>query len=177
MTTDRTNGKIDRYKGKLVIDVDALSECLVEQPDLYYHVTMEHARAVADRDEIKLELDELQAEVDRSVRAKAVDIGEKVTEAVIAQRVKLNDGIREKSRDLISARGVVDQWQSIKEAFQQRSFMLREIVALRISERSEQYAASGAGRRPCDPGTVMADENMRAGSEARRSYRVRRDGK
>lgn len=165
--------ELDRYRDELEIDEAALSDCLVSQPQLYYHVTMGYARAAADVDASKLDLDELRAETDRRIREEAAAEEEKITEALVQQRVKLDDGIRDAERSHASARTRAALWQAMRDAFQQRSFMLRELVALRVAERYDGAAASGAGQRPRDPATRMADDVVRAGAEARRGYRVR----
>ena len=47
-------------------------------------------------------------------------------------------------RKIVELEARVAALQALKEAFHQRSFMLRELVALTIAERSDQAGASGA---------------------------------
>lgn len=164
--------KLEQYKDKLAIDRDGLGECLVDQPQLYYDVTSAHAEAVSERDAVKLELDELQADIDRKIREDAFKRDVKVTEAGIQQQIKLDPKVKGLNRSFLEVRERTEQWFALKEAFQQRSFMLRELVALRISERGDIAGAHGAGQRQ-DNVTELARDNMRATSDKRREYRPR----
>lgn len=165
---------LDKYKAKLAIDPDSLSECLVEQPDLYYHVSMETAVAVSERDAAKLALDVVEAEIDQHLRRKAADDGEKVTESLIQKRLELASEVIDANNNLLDNRLTADKWLALKESFQQRSFMLRELVALRIAERGDHAAASGSVSRPSSAAMDMAEQTKRDGSESRKGYRARR---
>lgn len=167
--------KLDKLKAELVIDADALSDCLICQPQLYYDVTSEHVRAVADRDAKKLELDEVRAETDRDIRAHYAKSGDKITEAAIQQQIMLDRNVKTLTSEYLGTRDAADQWQALKEAFQQRSFMLRELVALHVSERHDIAQAAGAGQAPRRSAVdEIADSNRRATTPARQEFRVRR---
>lgn len=167
---------MDRLRDALVIERDALSECLIEQPQLYYDVASGHAESVARRDALKLDSEEAQAEVDKRIRADAVAKDTKLTEAAIQQQLKLDAKVTELAHRSLQAREEADRWAALREAYQQRSFMLRELVALHVSERHDVALSSGAGQRPTAVG-VLAEHNMRATADARKQFRVRRKAK
>ena len=171
--------KVDGYKEALVIDRDSLGECLIEQPQLYYDVTSAHVAAVALRDAAKLDLEEVHARQDKAIRADADAAQTKITEARIQQEIHLDPKYKAKRLELLELTEAADQMLSLKEAYQQRSFMLRELVALHISERADIGAASGTGQLQPYGGaraTVLQDEvdkSKRATAPARQAYRVR----
>lgn len=126
----------------LEIDRDGLDDCLVKQPELFYHVSEAYVIAVAERDEVKLKLDEAIAGLDQQIRRKAAEDDERITEATIQQRIKVAPLIQQLQREHLSVRQEADSWQALKEAFQQRSYMLRELVALHISRLRERDSYS-----------------------------------
>jgi hypothetical protein len=136
--------KRDELKTKLKIDVDYLDRALIEQPSLFYTVADQFAMAVAERDAAKLELDEKMAELDQDIRAEAVSLGEKVTEASIQRRLATLPTIKDAERNLLEGKAKADEWQALKEAYQQRSFMLRELVALQLAQLNNLSLERGA---------------------------------
>lgn len=170
-------GSIANYKSRLRIDTEALSECLVEQPQLYYDVATELARARARVDAIKLDVEETQARVDREIREQAIAAGVKITEAAIQQQTKLDDRIEAVTRSHLEAREDLERWQAMRDAFSQRSFMLRELVSLHVSERHEVAQALGSGQqqaRARSAADQMVDCTIRETAPARQRYRARR---
>jgi hypothetical protein len=162
--------KIGDVRGLLRIDPDDLDSCLVDQPGLFFHVAETFAQANSRRDAIKLELDEKTAKLDQDIRAKALKQEEKLTEAAIQARLRDMPVLQELQRDYLRARTEADTWQAMKEAFHQRSYMLRELVALQLAHLQNL----GVER-----GTVSArhaiGDNVRQRAEAlRREARGRR---
>lgn len=135
----------------LRIDRDDLDGCLIEQPGHHYQVALALAEAVAVRDALKADFELLQANLDVKLRADFEERGEKTTEARLQQEMKLDPRYGEARKELLNAQAEVDRLSALKEAFQQRSFMLRELVALTVAERGDQAGAAGAyearGRR------------------------------
>lgn len=167
-----SNKNMNRLREQLLIDRDALSDCLIEQPQLYYDVARGHAESVARRDALKLDVEEVQAEVDKRIRTDAAFLVVKVTEAAIQQQIKLDAKVTDLAHRSLQAREETDLWAALREAYQQRSFMLRELVALHVSERHDVALSNGAGQRPI-AADAMAEHNMRATADARRQFRVR----
>lgn len=117
----------------LKIDPDDLDTCLVDQPGYFYHVAEQVAHANARRDTIKLELEEKTADLDKEVRKNALNAEEKVTEGGIQNRLRTMPAIQTLQRKYLDAKTEADRWAALKEAYQQRSFMLRELVALQLA--------------------------------------------
>jgi hypothetical protein len=117
----------------LRIDPDDLDACLVEQPGLFYEVAEAVSIANSQRDAIKLELEETQAELDQQFRRKALDEDIKVTEAMLQNQIRTAPRIKDLQRRYLESRTNADNRQALKEAYQQRSFMLRELVAVQLA--------------------------------------------
>lgn len=164
---------MDRLRGSLAIDRDAIGECLIEQPQLYYDVASGHAESAARRDALKLETEEAQAGVDQRIRADAAGRGDKITEAAIQQQLRLDISVADLARRGLAAREETDRWAALKEAYQQRSFMLRELVALRVSERGDIAQAHGAGQHPRSTAVDAIVDHVRSSTaDARRRFRA-----
>lgn len=119
-------------RSKLSIDKDDLDEALVEQPDLYYHVADAYVTAVAERDSAKLNLEQATAVLDEQFRKQAIEDEEKMTEAALRNKITSAPRIQVLEKELLYLRAEADRWQALKEAYQQRSFMLRELVAMYV---------------------------------------------
>lgn len=132
------------FQAKLRIDVDDLDTALVEQPDLFYRVAEAFVQAVALRDRIKLELEQVTAEEDHNIRVEAAKKEEKITEASIQQRLRTVKVVMDLSEDALDTRTRADSWLALKEAFHQRSFMLRELVQRQISQLQSLGVERGA---------------------------------
>lgn len=125
----------DNLKSALRIAPDDLDSCLVQQPGLFYAVAEALSVATSQRDAMKLELEEAQAELDQQFRLKASDEDPKakVREGDIESQIKLSPRIKQLQRRFLESRTRVDDLAALKEAYHQRSFMLRELVAVQLA--------------------------------------------
>jgi hypothetical protein len=126
----------DNIRASLRIDEDNIDRCLMQQPDLFYMAASAVALANAERDGLKLELAELNAKLDGDIRKQLTDLGEKYSEASLSNRLKTLPKIMELHRRYLGACLRADEAEAVKESFQQRSYMLRE---LNSSAQSRMY--------------------------------------
>lgn len=154
----------------LEIDRDALDDCLVEQPGFFYHVAEQVAAANAKRDTLELELEETVASEDGTFRALCARSDEKVTESAIKNYVRTIDRVMALQRRCLDARAAADSWASLKEAYQQRSFMLRELVALHLA----QIHNLGVERGAVAARHELGDANRARSEQVRRERRQTR---
>lgn len=133
---ERERRDLDRaeLESALKIDDANLNACLVEQSGYFYHVAASTASANAHRDTLKLVLEEALADLDQDIRAKAIAEDKKLTESGIQNQLRQFPKIKELQRRCLEARLNAEKWQALKEAFSQRSFMLRELVALELAQ-------------------------------------------
>lgn len=148
--TRRTALTLEQLRGMLAIDEDRLDECLMEQSDLFYNVAEGFALATARRDAAKLDLEQLTASIDSSIRARYAQREERLTETAISRLVAADHNIQNLERELLGYRAECDKWQAMKDAFSQRSYMLREIVRLLIAKMGSLSLERGVSRAESD---------------------------
>src|SRR4249920_533176 len=78
----------------LIIDEHALEEAARDQPEAFYRVSKKLAVLISQRDEAKQALATVEAEVDLEVRREALDNDEKVTEAEVKARLRVDRRIQ-----------------------------------------------------------------------------------
>lgn len=159
--------ELESQRGYLIIDRDNLDQCLMEQPEVYYHVAKAFAQAVSERDACKLNVEECLAKLDQELRSEALRLDEKLTETAIQNRLKTLPAIKSLRQSYMDRCKEADDWQALKEAFQQRSFMLRELVALFIAQRHDLAMEAGAGQARID----LSEQNRKKNDELRRQRR------
>lgn len=157
------SGTVGRYREDLVIDKDKLDDCLVQQPELYYHVAEAFSQAVAERDALKYEIELAEAEEGKKIRDRAVALEEKLTEANLKEQLLLLPRLNKLRLERLHQETLVGSWQALKEAYQQRSYMLRELVPMYLSRLSSGSVRIGSPRdQLSDTIHEMANEGRRS---------------
>jgi hypothetical protein len=124
----------DNLSQHLAIDEDDLADCLAEQADLFEHVGQACVMAEAARDALKLELDELCADFDKSLRDKAFKNDEKMTEESLKQAIRRQASVKGKHRQLLEAKREAARWENLRLSFRERSEMLRSLVNWKVAQ-------------------------------------------
>ena len=156
----------DELRSKLRIDEDNIDRCLVEQPDYFYQAAEAFAQAIATRDGLKLARDELIAQLDQDVRRHAGANDEKLSETQLTNRIKVLPKVKEAVRAYLNACKIADECEAMKESFQQRSYMLRELNAsanARLYNLGIERGAGGARSRIVERGREEISRNREAG--------------
>jgi hypothetical protein len=161
---------LEGLRRQLSIDDDDLDRALIEQPDLYYHVAAQYVEAVAERDAAKLDLEQAQAELDGQFRRQAVEQEAKITDAAVQRKIVSTPRVQTLERDYLKCRGDADKWLALKEAFQQRSFMLRELVSIRIAHLGNLTIEKGVRGAQRD----LAEAHREAAGRMRQERRTSR---
>ena len=164
----------------LRIDEHALEEALRDQPRMFYRVANAYALEMSRRDAAKQALADAEAREDLNIRdeareeeSRAAGKGKeaapskiKLTEGEVRARVQLSAEVVI-ARDALAARSdSVAKLTALKEAFQQRSYALKDLASLYVANyytASENNAADRASR------DLGASEARRRMSAARRS--------
>lgn len=116
------------YKAYLKIDADALDEDLKTQSGLYHEVADRLALQVSRRDATKKALAEAEAFADERIRKRMRKKGDKFTEKEIATKVRSDEEVEELSSELLRIGYNVARLGALKDSFEQRRYMLREMV-------------------------------------------------
>lgn len=149
----------------LRIDEYALEAALREQPELFYRVASAYAMEISRRDAAKQALQDAESEADLGVRRDAQQEERKITEGEIRAMVQIDASVVKARARLNRLSESVGRLGSLKEAFQQRSYALKDLAGLYVANyysASENNAASGAVRNQ------SAEAARRAMNEARR---------
>jgi ATP phosphoribosyltransferase regulatory subunit HisZ len=130
---------LEDLKQQLAIDKSSLDDEVIRQPVLFYNISEQLTEAIAERDGAKEDLASTDAGLDNKWRTKLKALP-KVTEAMVSNHV-LTDPEHEKAFDVyLAAKTKADKLQALKEAFQQRSYMLRDLVSLYTANYYEDSA-------------------------------------
>ncbi len=119
-------------KANLNIDKNCLDDEVIRQPVLFYTISELLTDAIAERDAAKEELSMTDADLDnegRRVLTKA-DSKAKTTEAMFKNYVQTHQDHENAFKVWLDAKTKADKLLALKEAFQQRSYMLRDLVSL-----------------------------------------------
>ncbi len=121
---------VDQLHKHLAINKDALEEGIINQPSLFWQVSEAYVQAAAERDAAKEELAQVDAEIDKKIRSKADKDEAKATEPYIKAQILLSEEHGDAFAAYLTAKERADKLQALKEAFQMRSYMLRDMASL-----------------------------------------------
>jgi len=125
--------KIDELRKHLKIDKNNLDEVIQLQPELYYIVAQKHVLAVSERDLAYDEIKIVDAKLQKEVREQAEAEGRKMTEKAVEIEV-LSNKLHTDAIDMhLRTKYTADELGALRESFQQKSYMLRELVELYVS--------------------------------------------
>jgi hypothetical protein len=158
---------IELEKG-LRIDEDALDEALLAQPDLFYRVSKALALLSSRRDAAKQEIGEAEAVADLQIRTAARRDQTKITNEQVASEKRLNKRVKRAIDQMLHLNSAVAQFGALKEAYQQRSWALKELCNLNAENYYSDRSYGGARN---DALTRVAERNKRDMADARRNRR------
>jgi len=159
-------------RSKLVIDKDKLDDCLAEHAELFLQVADAYSFAVARRDDIKHEIEVTWAEEADKLREDAARAKEKMTKDALNEQLELNPRIIRLKGEQRQAEKLMGTWGPLKESYQQRSYMLRELGPVYVG----RLFGSNSMRFGGDIKQQVAERVVEATGPARREERRRRLG-
>lgn len=122
---------INEFRAYLSIDKSSLDDEVIRQPSLFFEVSEAYVEAAAERDYAKEDLANIDAVLDSSIRKKLSD--KKPTEGAVKGLVQCSEEHSKAMRVYLEAKQLADKFAVLKDAFQQRSYMLRDLVSLHTS--------------------------------------------
>lgn len=119
-------------QAQLAINKSELDDEVIRQPVLFYTISEQLTDAIAERDAAKEELAATDADLDGQWRKKlaATKGTARVTEKQVENHVLTSAAHEKAFDDYLKAKTRADKLLALKEAFQQRSYMLRDLVSL-----------------------------------------------
>lgn len=158
----------DDFKDGLHIDRYHLDDELIMQSHQYYIVSSEVAYAISRRDEAYDNIKTVDAILDHEVRRDLETAGEKVTEGKVTAGVREHPQHAEAISRHLELKEEADLAAALKDSYQMRSYMLRELCGLHTSG----YFAD-LPMKSDDVKNRTADGNRRAMSEKRKERKKR----
>ena len=125
---------VEEMQAGIQIDPHGLDDAVMQQADLFFRVSERLAITISRRDQAKDNLKTTEAEVESIVREDAEQEEKKMTEAAIKNAVSLHRDVKEAQRDLNDLNSHVGLLQALRDGYSQRSYMLRELVALYLAK-------------------------------------------
>jgi hypothetical protein len=118
---------IEELQKELHINRIALDEELIQQPQLYWEASEGYTIAASNRDTAKLSLDRAEADCALHIRGQQLEklSDKKVADAVLADPTYI--GYYE---SYLQYKALTERLAALRDAFQQRSSMLRDLVVL-----------------------------------------------
>ena len=154
---------IEEFRSYLEIDKTALDDVVTQQPMLFYKVSEAFVRAASERDALKERLAIVDAELDSEIREKLEAEEIKITETNVKSKVQTHKRHETAFKSYIKAKEQADVLQALKEAFHQRSFMIRDLCSLYVANFFEEGSVKGNNQTD----NVQYRERRRLLSDAR----------
>ncbi len=117
---------LEWYHDRLLIDRDSLDDELIKQSQIFYTVSEKFARALDGREAAQEAYNAAFAKACENARESFEGKG-KPTEAYVKQTALLDDQVQECLEEVNDAKTESKRWEAMKEAWQQRSFMLAKM--------------------------------------------------
>ena len=135
--------KTDEFRQYLKIDKHALDQELEEQPMLLFQISEAYVQAAAERDMLKEQLATADAKLDNKIR---MDYGDtKYTEAMVKNSIQTDKKHDAAMLKYLDAKKQADLLLALKEAFQSRGYMIRDLCSLYNANYFEEASVRGTG--------------------------------
>lgn len=158
---------LEKLRAYLAYDTDGISEEVTRHPELYEHVGQGLAQATARHDRLKYDLELEEARVAKAAREDAVGGEKKPTDKAIETEVAATGSVQLLKRKLLDAKAEVSQWAALKEAWTQRSYMLKESVSIYLARMTGSSSVTA-------PRDALAESNRERAGQLRQEEGFRR---
>lgn len=136
--------RVNELKEGLEIDRASLDRDVMRQPQLFHEVSELVTAAIARRDHLKGELEEIEAGLYGTHRRKIDKLNGKATEAQVKNAILLDPKYKTAVEKHLKAKEIADHASNLKEAFHQRRYMLQEMCGLFVANYFES-SSMGTG--------------------------------
>jgi hypothetical protein len=137
-TAEARSGKAtqEELEAGLRIDLTDINQANAEQAELYYRVASRVAAAQAERDTAKLDLKDIEASMEMTVRKAAEEDGRKLTDKAITAEVEADRSVIGAKHRLAQAEAVLLKLNALKDAYHQRGYALGNLSELQNKAHS-----------------------------------------
>lgn len=154
------------YRGKLMIDKNAMDDMWLEQPQIYQEIGERLALEISLRDQAKDDLADITAELDTQVRELHADDEKKPTETAIKNEIKQDKTYKAAQSKLRALELNVSRLSMLRDSFHQRRYALQDLTTLWTGG----YFTSNSGAAK-----DARDRKGQSGREAMQAERKRRE--
>lgn len=156
----------------LKINKNALDEEVEQQPEIYGEVADAAALAKSQVDALEERLKETEADLDMRIRTEAEQAGERLTENQIRNEVAGHKERKTLAIKLIKAKELRGRLEALERAYRHKSYALRDMVDLYLSQYYSPRSAEGSKRHLED--AEAANISKRMGERRKRSVSRKR---
>lgn len=132
----------------LRINKENLDEEVANLPSVFYTVSDHYLEALKHSKRLQARVDRTFAKLASAMRSAAHAEGgaRAITETQIKQEILLHPIYRKLKAKVTSAQYVQDRWSVLKDAYIQKSFSLKGLVSLAVSEQYQSPHSTKSGR-------------------------------
>jgi hypothetical protein len=129
-----TNAELEIFRERLIINENDLNTEVSQQAELFFQVAQISAIKSNYKESAKYDLERSYSEVSLSIRQECLkDKAIKMTEALIDQLVKSDEKYILAQKYYLDTKKEADEWSALKEGFQSKGFLLKELCNLFIA--------------------------------------------
>lgn len=150
----------DGLRSALQINKNELDDEISRQSVVFQEVCEAQARAVSIRDEFKTSCEEQYAISSSKIRIKLEKSGERFTEAQIKESVATDKEYLDATADYLEAKKIADLLGGLRDAYDMRGKMLRELSHLFVSGYWSSVQIKGAASDSKNAAASLAKEAM-----------------
>lgn len=121
---------IEEFRKYLQIDRSSLDDEVMRQASLLFTVSEAVIEATAERDALKDNLLQIEAMLDKEIRHDFETAKTKFTETQIKSLILMDGSRVQINDDYLASKAKADKLIALKESFQARGFMLRDLCSL-----------------------------------------------
>lgn len=167
MKTATTTPTLQDLQSGLTIDRDDLDSELAVQADMYYRVAEACALAASRRDEAKSTMEDELSRAASRARSAAAANDERATEAYVKEQAAKDKKFTDARNAYLRAKLEADLWSSMRDSYDAKGKMLREMAQLFIAGYFQATAVGG--RRARQVGEITNEQNR---AELRRASKT-----
>ncbi len=163
---------IEELRGLLKINQNDLDTEISQQPVIYDQVSQASAITRSLLDQVKSNIDNIEADVSLEIRVTADREEEKLTEGAIKALIHTDKERRKAVAQMLTLKFQADEWDKLENSFRARGYMLRELASLFIAGYYQESTSQGTKRRYREGRAEKISEKM---AEKRRNRRTREE--
>ena len=138
---------IERLEAALKFDKNRLDDALEEQAGIFHEIADELAIQISRRDQAKKYVTDIESQTIVEIRTAAREKDQKITDKEVEAQTQLDAFVIKASKMLAELSLIVGRLSALKESYVQRSYALKDLVALQINQYGVESASNVEGAK------------------------------